>query len=65
MIFRDVVDAEDCGASRYTGYVHKSMRLRLVCGHEKYRKISQGQPFKVRCIECERAAISAADGAKP
>lgn len=54
MMFRSVVNWDWCGACRYTGYRNKSVRLVLSCGHELYRKASQGVPGKARCRECER-----------
>jgi hypothetical protein len=54
MIWQPVTDAQYMGASRYTGYVPKSIRLTLKCGHEQYRKASQGAPLKARCRDCER-----------
>ena len=42
------------GACRYTGYIDKSIRLFLECGHEQTRKASQGVPQKARCRDCER-----------
>lgn len=56
MIFRPVINSEYVGASRYTGYIAKSIRLDLQCGHNQYRKASQGVPRQARCRECERAA---------
>lgn len=52
------------GACRYTGYVHKSIRLYLECGHEQQRKESQGVPARVRCRDCGRArpAVTPATG---
>ncbi len=44
------------GACRYTGYLDKSIRLFLECGHEQTRKASGGVPKKARCRECERDA---------
>jgi len=43
-----------CGACRYTGYEHKSVRLVLSCGHEQVRKASAGVPARARCKDCER-----------
>lgn len=45
---------EYVGGCRYTGYIDKSIRLKLVCGHEQVRKASQGVPHKARCRDCER-----------
>ena len=42
--------------SRYTGgRTHLTLEG---CGHELYRKISQGVPAKARCSECERLSTS-------
>jgi hypothetical protein len=49
---RAVLRYEYVGASRYTGYVAKSIRLILVCGHDNYRKASQGAPSRARCRQC-------------
>jgi len=53
-IMRDVTSHEYCGASRYTGYVARSVRLFLSCGHESVRKSSQGVPRRAKCHECTR-----------
>lgn len=55
-MLRAVRDIEYTGACRYTGYVAKSIRLHLECGHELYRKASQGIPARARCRECERSS---------
>jgi bacterioferritin-associated ferredoxin len=55
---QSVTASEYVGACRYTGYVDKSIRLTLACGHEQYRKASQGIPVKARCRDCERAAAA-------
>jgi hypothetical protein len=49
---RKVVLSTPCGASRYTGYQHKSINLKLECGHELYRKASAGTPKTARCRDC-------------
>lgn len=54
MILRKVKDIEYVGACRYTGYIAKSIKLMLECGHEQYRKASQGVPSRAKCRECER-----------
>lgn len=54
MILRTVKSHEYVGASRYTGYIDKSIRLYLECGHDQARKASQAVPARARCIECER-----------
>ncbi len=59
MTLREVTTHEYCGASRYTGYIRKSIRLVLSCGHEQFRKASQGVPNRARCRECEREAFNA------
>jgi hypothetical protein len=51
-MLRMVVGYEFCGACRYTGYVDKSVELKLACGHVLYRKVSQGVPKKAKCREC-------------
>lgn len=56
MVFRPVKNFEYVGACRYTGYIARSIRLFLECGHEQVRKASQGIPRKARCRDCERAA---------
>lgn len=56
MILQPVKNIEYVGACRYTGYVARSIKLILACGHETTRKASQGVPKKARCKECERAA---------
>lgn len=52
--WRRVKGLEYVGACRYTGYLAKTARLTLTCGHELYRKASVPIPEKARCIECER-----------
>lgn len=42
------------GACRYTGYIPKSIKLTLECGHEQHRKASQGVPKRAHCRDCER-----------
>lgn len=64
MILRAVRNHEYVGACRYTGYIDKSIRLHLECGHEQARKASQGVPARARCIECERAGAECGSGAK-
>ena len=54
MILRTVANFHYTGACRYTGYVAKSIRLELECGHEQVRKASAGVPGKARCRDCER-----------
>lgn len=49
-----VVNHRFVGGCRYTGYVDKSIRLFLACGHDQQRKVSQGVPARARCVECER-----------
>jgi hypothetical protein len=56
MIFRPVTAHEYVGASRYTGYVARSIMLTLACGHQQFRKASDGIPHKARCRDCERRA---------
>lgn len=55
MILQDVQEIEYVGACRYTGYIARSISLKLACGHEVTRKASQGIPKRARCAECERA----------
>lgn len=45
------------GASRYTGYIAKTIWLHLACGHEAFRKASAGVPNKARCRECEQKRL--------
>ena len=54
MILQPVTTHEYVGACRYTGYINKSIKLTLGCGHEQTRKASAGVPARARCIECER-----------
>lgn len=54
MILQTVVKFEYTGACRYTGYVARSIKLTLKCGHETFRKASAGVPLKARCKECEQ-----------
>lgn len=54
-VMQPVRTIEYVGACRYTGYVDKSIRLTLDCGHEQYRKASAGVPEKARCRDCEKA----------
>lgn len=54
-MMRAVQSFEWTGACRYTGYVDKSVRLKLVCGHELVRKASQGVPQRAKCRDCARA----------
>jgi hypothetical protein len=58
MILRAVKSFEYVGACRYTGYVHKSIRLYLECGHDQSRKASQGVPRRARCDECEKLSAT-------
>ena len=53
MTLKRVTDLEYVGACRYTGYVHKSIKLTLECGHTQTRKASKGVPQKALCKECE------------
>jgi hypothetical protein len=53
--FRDVVSHAYVGACRYTGYIARSIRLTLECGHTMTRKASQGVPRKARCYDCGKA----------
>lgn len=57
-IYQRVTDIAYVGACRYTGYVAKSLKLHLACGHEQYRKASQGVPLKAKCRDCERTPSS-------
>lgn len=47
-----VVDIEYVGGCRYTGYVDKTAKLILECGHTEYRKASVPVPIKVKCKKC-------------
>jgi hypothetical protein len=49
---RKVIDIAYVGACRYTGYVAKTIWLKLECGHESFRKASAGAPKRARCREC-------------
>lgn len=53
-VFQSVAQHEYTGACRYTGYIAKTIKLTLQCGHEQFRKASQGVPAKARCRDCER-----------
>jgi hypothetical protein len=53
-MLRRVIKSEYVGACRYTGYVARSIRLTLACGHEQVRKASAGIPMKAKCPECAR-----------
>ena len=57
MIFQRVMDHEYTGACRYTGYIARSIKLTLFCGHEQVRKASQGVPMKARCRDYEYEEI--------
>lgn len=57
---RKVARFEYTGASRYTGYRAKSVKLFLECGHENFRKASQGVPERAQCRACHYAALRAA-----
>lgn len=50
---RKVIKIEYVGACRYTGYIARSIKLSLECGHELVRKASAGIPDKAKCRECE------------
>jgi hypothetical protein len=62
MILQPVTNIEYCGASRYTGYIDKSVRMTLACGHELYRKASQKVPERARCVVCERDSAKHTEG---
>lgn len=51
---RRVTGTELCGASRYTGYVDKSLKLHLSCGHYLIRKRSAYVPHTALCVTCEQ-----------
>lgn len=53
-VLRRVVKYEYVGACRYTGYIAKSIHLTLECGHEQFRKASQGVPLRAKCLECTK-----------
>lgn len=55
MLMQAVKSIAYTGASRYTGYIAKTIQLTLVCGHQQYRKASAGVPARANCRECERA----------
>lgn len=57
MHLRTVITHEYVGASRYTGYIAKSIRLVLECGHEQVRKASAGVPNRAHCHVCERMRV--------
>lgn len=56
---RKVSKFEYIGACRYTGYIPKSVKLHLECGHEITRKASTGTPVRARCLVCHNIALSA------
>lgn len=60
-----VTNHEYVGACRYTGYVAKSIRLVLECGHENLRKASQGVPTRAHCRDCARASTVSAQQIPP
>jgi hypothetical protein len=60
-MMRAVKTFEYTGACRYTGYIPKSIRLVLECGHEQLRKASQGVPKKAKCHHCEHDAAQIRD----
>lgn len=57
-MLRKVIDIEYTGACRYTGYIPKSIRFTLDCGHQLHRKASQGIPQRAKCRECDLATTS-------
>jgi hypothetical protein len=65
IVWQPVSAHEYVGACRYTGYVDKTIRLTLACGHEQYRKASQGAPLKARCRDCERASLAISSQDRP
>jgi hypothetical protein len=62
MILRKVIKSEYVGASRYTGYVDKSIRLTFECGHDvthkasNYNGVGKSVPERARCRDCEHLA---------
>jgi hypothetical protein len=52
-ILQPIKSFDYVGACRYTGYVARSIRLTLKCGHEQTRKASAGVPKRAQCKECE------------
>ncbi len=57
-IMRKVIGSEYVGACQYTGYIDRSIRLDLECGHQMFRKASAGVPLKAKCHECTRDQVS-------
>jgi hypothetical protein len=49
-MFRRVVD------SYYYGSGSRSIKLTLECGHDAFRKASQGIPMRVQCRDCKHLA---------
>lgn len=58
-VYQPVVRTEYVGACRYTGYIDRSIRFYLACGHEVTRKASQGTPTRIKCRDCGRAILAA------
>lgn len=56
MTLRKVIRVDYVGACRYTGYVPRSIKLHLECGHKLVRKASTGVPERAKCRECEQEA---------
>ncbi len=50
--WRRVVSHRYVGASRYTGYLHKSIELTFECGHTDRRKASSPSTVNAKCREC-------------
>lgn len=61
-MMRAVTNTDYVGACRYTGYIDKTARLTLDCGHQKYQKASQRVPQRTNCVECDREQEAAASG---
>jgi hypothetical protein len=65
MTLRTVDSFDYVGACRYTGYEHKSILLKLECGHELQRKASEGVPRRAHCRECKCVPVWRSRGSRP
>ena len=63
MILKRVKKHGYVGASRYTGYIARSIRLILECGHDQYRKASQAFPSIRVAVNANAPARNAHDHA--
>jgi hypothetical protein len=63
-MLKKVTNSDYVGACRYTGYIPKSIKLTLECGHEQHRKASQGVPVRANCKDCDREPRNAEEAAE-